>query len=168
MADLFLDLTGVKGESLDEIHHGKIEIHQLKWGLDNKASIHLSGSDFSQHASADAVEIGKWVDNATPTLARMCAHGTHIDKGKIICRKNDGQRKVEYLTIELETVKIDRVDWGGRGEETDGIKETVKLSFLKFKIKYIMQNDDGDEVAGANEFPFSLPDQKSESGKPGK
>jgi type VI secretion system secreted protein Hcp len=168
MADLFLDLTGVTGESLDAKHAGKIEFHQLKLGLDNKASPHMSEGEATKHASADHMVIGKWVDNATPTLARFCAHGKHIDKGTVICRKNDGDKKVEYLTIELEHVKIDRVDWGGRGEETNGIQETVELSFQKFTIKYILQLDEGGEASGANEFPFSIPDQKSQSGKPGK
>jgi type VI secretion system secreted protein Hcp len=171
MADLFLQLDDVEGESLDLFHSGEIEFHQLKWALYNTATVYMSGSDFSQHASVDHIEIGKWVDNASPTLARMCAHGKHIPKGTITCRKNDGfSSKHEYFTIELENIKIDRVEWGARGEETNGIQETVQLSFLKFKIVYLKQQNDGyeDEAAGANEFPFSIPEQKSQAGKPGK
>src|SRR3954453_7943983 len=134
MGDLFLSLEGVEGESLDFKYAGMIEIHDLKWGLENKAPPRIGQAEASKQTSADHLVIEKWVDNASVTLTRMCANGQNIPNGKIICRKNHGEKKIDYLTIELFDVKIDKVNWGGRGDETKGINETVQFSFHSFRI----------------------------------
>ncbi len=41
MANMFLSLTNIHGESLDHVHAGEIEIHDWEWGMDNAASFRL-------------------------------------------------------------------------------------------------------------------------------
>jgi|SRR5665213_2094553 type VI secretion system secreted protein Hcp len=159
--NMFLALTNVLGESRDHAHKMEIEIHEWTWGLVNKAPFNLSkDSDATKQTSFGHLIISKMVDKATVTLANYCANGRHIAEGTVTCRKNDGETQVEYLKIKLTDVKVESVTWAGRGEETRGIPETVDLSFLKVKIIYEMQSQDG-HLHGPNDFEFDLPEQKA-------
>src|SRR3954469_13669540 len=129
MDNLFLRLTDVDGESLDEAHTKAIEIREWKGGLSNSATYKLNKGDDTKQTSVDHMEIEKMVDRASVTLVNKCAHGNRIAKATITCRKNAGDKKFEYLVIVLEEVKILSVKWGGRGEEARGIPETVHLAF---------------------------------------
>ena len=164
MANMFLALTNILGESLDLEHKMEIEIHEWRWGLENHAPYRLQENEATKQTSVHHITIEKMVDKASTTLANYCAHGKHIAEGTITCRKNDGDTKVEYLIIKLTDVKVESVNWGGRGEEHRGISETVDLSFLKFKIIYKVQKRDG-SLAGPNEFEFDIPQQKAPGGK---
>src|SRR3981081_4227872 len=166
MADMFLALTDVQGESLDASHRGEIEIHDWKWKVFHVAPFRLSEADGTKQGSADHITIDKWFDRASVTLMNLCTHGKQIAKGKITCRKNDGDRKVEYLKIELTDVKIEHVQWFGKGE-AHGIPEQVELSFFKFKVIYAMQVADG-TLSGPKDIEFAIPQQKAHAGKRGK
>src|SRR5436309_103499 len=97
MANTFLKVTGVTGESLDFQHHGEIEVHDWQWGMANSASTKLSESDQAKQTAVDHLKIEKMFDNASVTLAKFCAWGKQIKEATLTCRKNDGDTKVEYL-----------------------------------------------------------------------
>jgi type VI secretion system secreted protein Hcp len=162
--NMFLALTNILGESLDEHHKMEIEIHEWAWGLDNKAPYRLEESEAAKQTTVDHVVISKMFDKASVALVNYCANGRKIEEGTITCRKNDGDTKVEYLKIKLTGVKVESVKWPGRGEEIRGVPETVNLSFLEFKITYSMQSRDG-HLFGPNEFDFVLPEQKNKGAK---
>jgi type VI secretion system secreted protein Hcp len=168
MADMFLALTDVNGESLDEIHPREIEIHDWSWSVSNNAPFGLHNvAEATKAGSAAHITIHKMFDAASVTLMNLCAHGQHIAKGKITCRKNAGDDKVEYLKIELTDIKIEQVLWLGKGQELSGLPEQVELSFLRFKVIYAMQIADG-TLGGLNEFEFDIPQQKGQPAKHGK
>lgn len=171
MSEMFLALDGVKGESLAEEHGEEIVIHDWKWKLTNDAPPNLKGPDAAKHAGVEHITIDKLVDNASVTLVNYCAQGTRVDYATITCRKNagdtEGVKKVDYLLIELTNVKVERVEWFGRGEG-HVIPEQVELSFLEFKIVYFIQYSDGTVPTGGNEFHFNVPEQKGQPAKPHK
>jgi type VI secretion system secreted protein Hcp len=160
MAEMFLLLDGIDGESLDEKYHDKIEITEWTWTLANTAPYNMKTSKAdSSKVNVQNIVITKIYDKASVNLARYCALGTYIPKGKIICRKNSGEKKVEYVTIGLTDVKIAQIDWKGMGAEQT-LKEDVHLNFGQFKIEYKLQSDLGDEVKsdipGDVEFGYSM------------
>src|SRR5438105_3112362 len=161
MDNLFLTLTKVTGETLDAHYPGAMEIFEWKWGLSNSAPYSLSEVDATKQTSADHVTIEKFFDIASTTLATKCAHGSHIDEAKIICRKNAGDEKFDYLIIVLKGVKILSVKWGGRGEEARGIPETLELSFKTVHMTYKLQDATG-LSKGQSDFDFDLPEQKAQ------
>jgi type VI secretion system secreted protein Hcp len=159
MAEMFLWLDGIDGESLDEAkpkpHTNEIEIVDWAWGLDNKASYKLSQKEASSKVTVNNITVTKSIDKASVTLARYCALGKHIPHGTITCRKNAGDEKLEYLLIELDGVMVKSVDWKGQGHE-HGVSETVALSFEEFKIKYKVQTNLGAAAKGIIHFGFDM------------
>jgi type VI protein secretion system component Hcp len=80
--------------------------------------------------------------------------GRHIKSGKIICRKNDGDNKFEYMILELTDIMLSQFNWAGNGEE-QSLEETVGLSFAEYKISYKLQGDTG-TAQGSSEFKFNV------------
>jgi type VI secretion system secreted protein Hcp len=161
----------IEGESLDEAHPKEIVVVDWDWGLTNAAPIALKESDDTKSAHVNPLTIHKLFDKASPALAKYCAMGKHIPKGKFILRKHGGHlpepRKVdnsgdmrEFLTIELEDVKITSVAWGAKGEDERGIPETVILTFLKCKITYKTQDNSGQLTEGPSIFNFDVGQHK--------
>jgi type VI secretion system secreted protein Hcp len=154
MADMFLKMSGVRGESLDAQHQDDVEISHWGWGLKNSATFAMTDDQSVKHATADSVTITKKFDRASPTLARYCAKGQHIDKATITCRKNAGDAKVEFMVVELMKVMVTDVKYDSRGNVEEE-PETITLSFSQFRIKYRTQDSDG--IAGpVNPFGWDI------------
>ena len=104
MADMFIRMSGVRGESLDAQHQDEIEISHWGWGVKNSATFAMTNDQSVKQATADSVTITKKFDRASSTIAGYCAKGQHIDKATITCRKNAGDSKVEFMVLELMKV----------------------------------------------------------------
>jgi type VI secretion system secreted protein Hcp len=152
MANMFLSLSKIEGESRDHIHHGEIEVHDWDWGLNNKASFRLSSEEAAQHTRVQHLIVHKMFDKATPTLMLYCRKGWKIPHGKLTCRKNDGENQVEYLVINFSDIKVNEVKWAPKGEDPRGIPEILELSFFKVQLTYQVQKKDG-SLGGASDFP---------------
>lgn len=163
MADMFLKLEGIMGESLDYQHQNHIEVHGWTWGLSNNASLNMKNKDDgTPHTTVALLSIDKVLDGASVSLVQYCAQGTHIDKACLACRKNTGDRGqvTDYLIIELTDVKVHSVNWPGKAAETGGlVGETVEFQFGKFEITYRKEAQEG-QLYGAMSFPFDVPEQK--------
>jgi type VI secretion system secreted protein Hcp len=165
MANMFLLLTNIDGESLDAAYAGTIEVEDWEWGLHNHAAFKLTGSQAAQHTRFKHLTVHKKLDKSSPTLMLYCTHGTKIREAVLICRKNAGEFKVDYLTITLQEVKVHSVDWPVKGgSDVGGFAETLELSFHKVQVEYQLQKADGTS-AGATVFQLydiGNPDAKDE------
>jgi len=162
MADMFLDLDDITGESLDYDHLDEIEVHGWSWGLSNNASFRIRDArEGAPHTSVNHLTINKVLDSASVSLVQYCALGTHIAKGYFACRKNTGDRSgvTDFMTIELTDIKVLSVQWPGQGAGEHGFPETIELEFVKFDMTYKKQAQEG-QLYGARNFPFSIPEQK--------
>lgn len=145
--DMFLDLEGVKGESLDGKYKDKIDILAWSWGASNAGSAHMAGGSGAGKVNVQDISITKYIDAASADLFKACCNGQHFAKAKLIVRKA-GKDPLEYVTIEMEQVMITSVSTGGSGGE-DRLTENVTLNFAKFKFKYAGQSDKGAASAKA-------------------
>jgi type VI secretion system secreted protein Hcp len=185
MADMFLNLEGIDGESLDgeptdkplpnepeRVNHWKeIEIHDWFWKVDNAADYTLQpgtmeGSDQgkgweSSKVNVFSITIHKHCDRASVKLLQFCVQNTPILKARITCRKNQGDGKLEYLTIDLADVTIHSIDWKGMGQETV-VSEDIVLEFAKFEVNYEMQRNPSDDRP-TGKIPFGWDIQKHET-----
>lgn len=152
--DMFLKLEGVKGESLDDKHPGEIDILAWSWGLSQSGTVHLGGGAGAGKANVQDISVTKYVDIASPTLAKFCAQGKHIPTGNLVIRKA-GTNPLEYMTYDLETIMITSLSTGGSGSE-DRLTENVTLNFAKVKFKYTSQAKDGAADKDDN-FQFDIP-----------
>jgi type VI secretion system secreted protein Hcp len=154
MADMFLKMSGVRGESLDARHQDEIEISHWGWGVKNSATFAMTDDQSVKQATADSVTITKKFDRASPTLAGYCAKGQHIGQATITCRKNAGDSKVEFMVVELMKVMVTNVAYASKGDVEEE-PETITLSFSQFRIKYRIQDSKGNPGA-VNQFGWDV------------
>ena len=164
MADTFLKLDDVKGESLDSAHENEIEVHDWKWGLLNNASFELSAKDAVKKTTLKHITIEKRYDVGSVTLTNFCALGKRIPEGRLTCRKNaaneyfGGRNKINYVEITFRNIKVETIDWPGKLESGE-IAETITLSFTQFLMTYWLQDNEGLR-SGVVDFGFDVPTHK--------
>jgi len=139
--DMFLELDGVKGESVDKAHKDKIDILAWSWGLSNSGTFHHGSGGGAGKASFNDITITKYIDAASPNIMLFCANGKHFTKGKIIVRKA-GEKPLEYLVIEFDKVLVASYSTGG-GAGEERLTENVTLNFAKMKLEYVTQSEKG-------------------------
>jgi type VI secretion system secreted protein Hcp len=143
---MFLELDGIKGESVDKVHKGKIDVRSFNWGLKNTGTFHHGSGGGAGKAEFQDIEIAKFTDKATADLMLACANGKHISKGILICRKA-GENPLEYLKITMTEVLVSSVRTGSdRGDELP--VENVTLNCAKVQVEYFMQGASGGKEAG--------------------
>ncbi len=158
MAEMFLKIDGIQGETLDTYRPGEIEIQTWTWdaGL-NPVRWDLNQGGQSTRANTDKIVVTKVCDQASVALYQYCVTGKHFKNARIICRKNDGEEKINYLTIEMEDVMIQEVNWSGQGESPT-LTETIELAFADFTVRYKKQRDSG-AADGDVHFGFNIQTQ---------
>jgi type VI secretion system secreted protein Hcp len=140
--DIFLKLSGIKGESVDDKHSGSIDISQWSWGMSQSGTTHLGPGGGSGKVNVQDLTLTKYVDMATHDLLKVCASGKHIADGELIVRKA-GATPLEYFKIEMTGIMISSYSTGGSGDGMDRVMETVTLNFAKYKVTYASQKADG-------------------------
>ena len=146
--DIFLLLDGVKGESQDAIHEDEIEVVSWSWSIQAK-----SGEMSAMRSSPQLHElvIVKNVDKSSPVLRQLLVHAKGpIKTGKLTVRKA-GQEALEYLKLEMESIRVTGVTVHTDGAEH---RETVTLSFPKIKMTYLPQGATGAQGGGATQFEY--------------
>jgi type VI secretion system secreted protein Hcp len=98
MADMFLKLDSIQGETLDQHHHEAIEIVEFTRGLKNPASYVLTQQEAASNSKVDNVTVTKYFDKSSITLAQLCAMGQHLPEGRITCRKTPGMKNSQNST----------------------------------------------------------------------
>lgn len=154
MPDMFLKFHDIPGESLDEKHPGEIEIKQWEWESSANVSWERNQGGQCTHTTYGAIKVQKYVDSASAALLRCCLTGKHIRHATITCRKNDGDRKVNYLILELKDLMVRSVKWAGSGEDND-LPEAVELECAEFVNHYALQEDAGDPQ-GKTSFGYNI------------
>jgi type VI secretion system secreted protein Hcp len=161
MAEMFLYLDQIEGESLDLTHKNKIEIKNWQWTTENFVRWDVNQGGQSTRVKIDHIELNKICDKASVTLYQNCVTGKHIKNGKIICRKNDGDTKVEYLIVTLTDIMVTKVNWTGDGD-SPSLNETIGLAFAEFRLDYKVQDDSGSAAGGGKMFGFNVQKQHGE------
>ena len=88
--DVFLKLTGVKGEAQDSKHTEQIDVLSYDLGVSNAGTSAHGGGSGAGRATFTDVHIMKRLDNASPTLVKFCATGQHVEEAILTVRKAGG------------------------------------------------------------------------------
>lgn len=139
--DMFIKLDDIKGESVDDKHKGEIDILSWSWGVAQGASSHVGGGSGTGKANVHDLTFTKAVDKATPLLVHLCLSGKHINKALLTCRKAGGS-PLEHIKLTMNQALVTSVNHGG-DKNSDGIMETVTLSFATVNMEYVPQKTDG-------------------------
>ncbi|MBN3803215.1 type VI secretion system tube protein Hcp [Paraburkholderia sp. Ac-20336] len=139
MADIFLKIGGMAGESQDVIHKGEIELISWHWKMAQSSSM-VSGSGGGMgKATINDLQFVHQIDRASPNLMRYCLTGRRIPEATLSVRKSGGQ-PLDFLTITMGDVLITAVepivfDYN--------YHESVTLSFARVKQEYKIQSQSG-------------------------
>lgn len=147
--DVYLQIDGIKGESMDDKHRDWIECTSVNWGVSQPRSATAStgGGHTAERCEHKEVVFTKLADLASPILLQTCSAGKTIPKAKLEFMRADGQgERIKYFEIELENVLIGSI--APTVKEGSIIQETVGLKFSKIKWKYTQQKVTGG--AGGN------------------
>ncbi|MGH8229325.1 MAG: Hcp family type VI secretion system effector [Steroidobacteraceae bacterium] len=153
--DMFLELDGVEGETVDKAFKSKnaMDILAWSWGLSNSGTFHQGAGGGAGKASFNDIAVTKYIDKASPNLMLFCANGKHLSKGTITVRKA-GEKPLDYLTISLENILVSSYSTGGSGGE-DRLTENVSLNFATVKVSYAQQSDKGGK-SGSIDFSWDI------------
>ena len=141
MADIFLKLQDVKGESVDADHAEEIDVVSWSWGMTQSGSSHIGGGSGTGKVSVRDVTIVKYVDKASPNLVKFCCNGQHWGEALLTVRKAGG-KTLPYYTLKMKDGMISSITTGEVDQDGRMI-ETVGLNFASFEIEYTPQDSSG-------------------------
>ncbi|WP_306392613.1 Hcp family type VI secretion system effector [Telluria beijingensis] len=147
--DVYLQIDGIKGESMDDKHKDWIECTSVSWGVTQPRSATAStgGGHTAERCEHQEIALTKLADLSSPILLQTCSAGKTIPKAKLEFMRADGQgERIKYFEIELENVLIGGIS--PSVAEGSIIQEQVGLKFSKIKWKYTQQKVTGG--AGGN------------------
>ena len=140
MADYFLKIDGIEGESTDAKHAGWLDVDSWSWG-ENQPLQPATGSG----AGAGKVHFQDFqftsrVSKASPKLFLACASGQHLKEARLVGRKA-GKDLQEFLTWTFSDVLVSSYQTGGTEQALP--MDSVSLNFSKVSVAYKAQKADG-------------------------
>lgn len=165
MADYFLKIDGVDGESTDSKHKGEIEIESFSWGATNNASAAHSGGG-GGGAGKVSVQDFHFVmryNKASPKLFLGATSGKHFAKAVLTVRKA-GKEQTDFLKWTLSDCLVSSYQTGATSvavpESVAGAEEPspevaavrntspvpvdeFSFDFAKLEVSFQTQNADG-------------------------
>ncbi len=146
LAEFFLFIDGVEGESTDAKHRGWIELSSWSWGETQTASSSVGGGAGAGRVSMQDFNFVTTTSKASPVLFLMCATGEHIPKAELAVRKA-GSDQHDYLVIKLEDVLVSSFQTGGAQASDSLPMDQFSLNFAKIEFEYTPQTVDGSAAA---------------------
>ncbi|BFG76064.1 type VI secretion system tube protein Hcp [Paraburkholderia terrae] len=139
MADIFIKIDGINGESQDATHLDEIEVLSWHWNVAQQSSMHSGSGGGAAKATVSDLHFTHTIDRASPNLASYCFQGKHIPKVLLTMRKAGGV-PLEYLRLTMYDVIVSYVGSGAGG----GLAlEHVALSCARMKKEYVVQSATG-------------------------
>jgi len=132
VADYFLKVEGIPGESVDVKHKDEIDVLAFSWGV-SQTGTPASGGGGSGKAVFDDLLVVARSSKASALLWLACASGTHIKTAVLTCRRS-GKSALEFLTFTLTDVVVGsyEVDSSDDGPPLD----QVGLAYAKIETQY--------------------------------
>lgn len=138
--DIFLDIQGVEGESIDHAHENEIDVLAWQWGAKNSASLHVARGGGQSAPTFEDLQVTKFVDAATPALWLGVASGRTFGAARLTVRRGVGD-PVNMLVIDLDPVLISGIEPAGTTGQHP--LETITLAFSRFSVTYTPMEPDG-------------------------
>ena len=174
--DYLLEIDGIKGESQDEKHKDKIEVHSFSWGVDNSSNVGVGGGGGTGKASFSDLTFFKQADKASPLLFKFCAlsstapkaGSTLLPKAVVhLCRftvRDQSKNYVTYARLHFEQCNISSISL--RVADEGHTTEDIEMSYEKVAFIYneIAQGPKG----GETRFGWEVTENKEWAGPPKK
>ena len=144
VADYFLKLEGIPGETKDRMHREEIEVQGWSWGATQNVLSHTVMGKQVREAQANVrdMRVSMYTCRATPRLVGACLTLEKIHTAVLSCRKS-GAIAQDYLIITLKDVIITSVELAGGSPNLLPI-DVITLNFGQLDILYREQSSEGD------------------------
>ena len=152
--DSFLKLGTLKGESVVKGFEDQMQILSWGWGMTQTGTMHSASGGGAGKVDVHDLQVTKYIDAASPTIALACSKGTHFDTAVLTMRKAGGTA-LEYVTLTLTDVIVSSYSCSAQAGE-DMLKDTVALNFGKYKYSYQPQDNKGAKKGGAIEATYDI------------
>jgi type VI secretion system secreted protein Hcp len=139
VADFFLKVDGVTGESQDAKHKDEIEVLGWSWS-EQQPNITATGA--AGKVSMADFHFSMSVNTASVRMALMCATGQNVKSAVLTCRKA-GKEPQEYLIITLSNVMVSSFQSGASASSNVVPVDQFTLSYDKIEWQYRRQLPDG-------------------------
>ena len=141
VADFFLQITGVPGESTDAKHKSWIDVMSWSFGESNPGSLQSGGGGGAGKVQMSDFNFMSRMSKASPKLFLACANGQHMKEAKLV-GVHSGPMQQEYLTWTFSDVLVSSYQTSG-SEGGDDVMDSVSLAFSKVRVEYKLQKADG-------------------------
>lgn len=135
----FLQLDGIKGESIDKNHKDWINLQSFNWGVSNTSSI--GGGAGSGKAIFSDFFWTQDLDKSIIGLFSNVSLGKHIKTAVVDFQKDGGDSPFVYFKMSFSDVFLTDVSLFGSGGEKPEVEGA--FSYSKVGLDYWTQNPDG-------------------------
>ena len=97
--DMFLKIGDLKGESVDSIHKGEIDVLAWSWGLSQSGTTHSGSGGGAGTVNVQDLSLTKYIDKSSPGLVTACCTGKHFQDATLAIRKNGQESAVANLAV---------------------------------------------------------------------
>ena len=139
-SDMFLKLSGVKGESVDEKHKDEIDVLSWSWGTSTGTGKVKRGTIAPQ--CIQDLTLTKLVDSSSPQLIMNGVLGEVAKEGTLTMRKA-GKGQQEFLILKMTDVLVTSYQTGGAAGSESQLMDQVVLNFSSIQGEYRPQKPDG-------------------------
>ena len=128
--DIFFEIDGVVGDSIDPDHFGAMELEAWSWGTERQNAKRLCIED---------VSVTKYTDRSSPILLMNQVEGVVYPTATLTVRR-DG---FEYVVLEFRNIQISTLGTGG-SNDGDQLIENITFDFKDVEYTYITEDENGD------------------------
>jgi type VI secretion system secreted protein Hcp len=137
LAETFLKLGDIQGESLDSKHKGEIEILSFSQSFVNTFSGGIGGGAGAGKVECGAITMMKNIDASSPFLLKGVATGQHFPASTVTFRSSGlAKTEVEYYTITMQDVFVTELSQTDSADP-NRIFEKLVLNARSFEFKYL-------------------------------
>ena len=134
LAETFLKLGDIQGESVDNKHKGEIEVLSFSQSFVNTLAIGTGGGGAGK-VECGAITMMKSIDSSSPLLLKGVATGQHFPQATITFRTAGGKNAEEYYVITMKDIFITELSQTD-SSDPNKIFEKLVINARSFDFKY--------------------------------
>ena len=135
LAESFLKLGDIRGESTDSKHKGEIEVLSFSQSFTNTSDGSFGGGAGEGKVQCGAISMLKNIDASSPFLLKGVATGQHYKDAVITFRAAGAKESQEYYVITMSDVLISELSQTDSADP-NRIFEKLVINARTFEFKY--------------------------------
>ena len=135
LAESFLKLGDIRGESTDSKHKGEIEVLSFSQSFTNTSDGSFGGGAGTGRVQCGAISMLKSIDASSPFLLKGVATGQHYKDAVITFRAAGSKESQEYYVITMSDVLISELSQTDSADP-NRIFEKLVINARTFEFKY--------------------------------